>query len=90
VNLDRLLARTEGMSGREISRLCKEAIKEMVNRQNPDLTETVDAGREAMADYQIKVGPISDRDWETAFARVRPETTPADLRRFEAWIAGQD
>jgi katanin p60 ATPase-containing subunit A1 len=90
VNLDRLVKRTEGLSGREISRLCKEAIKDMVNSRNPDLTKTVDAGREAMSDYQIKVGPITGKEWDAAFTRVRPETSAADLRRFADWIAGQD
>lgn len=88
INYDQLVARTKGYSGREVARLCKEAIKEMVNRLNPDLPATVDAGHEAIAAYQIKVGAVKDQDWEQAFERVRPETTETDLRRFEAWAAG--
>ncbi len=85
---DQLIARTRGFSGREVTRLCKEAVKEMVNRLNPDLPGTVDAGREAVTAYEIKVEPISAKDWDEAFARVRPETTAADLQRFEAWARG--
>ncbi len=80
-----LVARTEGYSGREISQLAREAIKEMVKRMNPDLAKVVDRGREAVSNYTVRVGPISKEDWEKAFSRVMRRTTAADLRRFEEW-----
>jgi len=80
-----LVARTQRFSGRELERLCKEAIGRMTDRTNPDLVKHVDAGREAIAGYQIRIVPLAEADWAVAFEQVRPETAPDDLREFEQW-----
>ena len=80
-----LVAQTEGYSGREIARLCKEAINLMIDRANPDLHVTVDAGPEALAQYQIQVSPLTAADFELAQQRVRPAVTAAINQRFYEW-----
>jgi hypothetical protein len=57
----------------------------MVRRLNPGLEEVVDEGREALMAYELQVGPLHRDDWEAAFARIHPQTTGEELRRFEAW-----
>jgi len=88
VPYNELVERTDGYSGREIAQLCKEAIKQMVERVNPDLAAVVDQGREAAAQYELQVQPIQRIEWEVAFARVRPQTTAVELERFKTWQAG--
>lgn len=85
-----LLARTERYSGREITRLCKEAVNQMIERANPDLHETVDAGPEAVAEYQVQVAPLTADDWRVAFQRVRPGTTAKETSRFTQWAHSLD
>ena len=85
VPLDEIVRRTAGYSGREISQLCKEAIKEMIQRENPAIEGVVDQGREAVADYVLQVRPLTRQDWETALGRILPQTSRKDLERFEAW-----
>lgn len=85
VPLDELAQCTAGYSGREIAQLCKEAIKEMIQRENPTIEEVVEQGREAVVDYELQVQPLTRQDWETALARIVPQTSQRDLERFEAW-----
>jgi len=85
VPYDELTTRTEGYSGREVSQLAREAIKEMVTRVNPDLVAAVDRGREAAARYKVRTVPLSREDWERAFERVMRRTTEEEIRRFTEW-----
>jgi SpoVK/Ycf46/Vps4 family AAA+-type ATPase len=87
VPLEWLVERTEGFSGAELERLCKEAVTLMVERLNPTLVKMVDLGREALEKYQVRVGPITEREWKEALRRTRPETPPSLLERYEAWKA---
>jgi katanin p60 ATPase-containing subunit A1 len=85
VPLEWLVERTEGFSGAELERLCKEAITLMIERMNPSLVKLVDLGRDALEQYQIQVRPITKAEWEEAFRRTPPETPPALLERYETW-----
>jgi len=85
VPMVRLVEDTEGYSGAELERLCKESIGLMVERLNPNLLEMVDQGREALEQYEIRVGPIEEREWEEVLRRNRPETAPSLLARYGAW-----
>lgn len=85
VPLAELVQRTAGYSGREIAQLCKEAIKEMIQRENPAIEGVVDQGREAVADYELQVRPLTRRDWDTALGRILPQTSKKDIERFETW-----
>ena len=80
-----LVRRTAGYSGREIERLCKVAINRMIERANPALAQRVEQGREAVAGYQVLCEPLTTEDFRVAFEQVRPETTPAELERYNRW-----
>lgn len=83
--LSAMVAQTEGYSGRELARLCKEAVNQMIERSNPDLHVTVDAGLAAVAGYQVQVTPITPADLSVAFKRVRPGATAKEIARFTQW-----
>jgi SpoVK/Ycf46/Vps4 family AAA+-type ATPase len=86
VPYEKLMARTEGYSGREIAQMCEQAVAHMVGRVNLGLEDVVDRGREAVAEYQIKVKPLRAEDFDAAFEAVgEPETTEADLQKFARW-----
>jgi katanin p60 ATPase-containing subunit A1 len=84
-DLNELTQRTAGYSGREIERLCKEAINHMVTRANPQLISVVDQGREAVEAYQTHIEPLNAEDFDFAFKRVKPETTATDLKKYDEW-----
>jgi len=90
IPLDRLVKQTERFSGRELDRLCREAIAYMVKEMNPDLIDEVDKGLEAIERYEIRVRPLTEADFERALAVVAPETSEADLNRFQEWRKGLD
>ena len=79
---------TDRFSGRELDRLCREAITHMVKEMNPDLIDEVDRGLEAIERYQIEIRPLTEADFERALAVVEPETREADLSRFQEWRQG--
>jgi SpoVK/Ycf46/Vps4 family AAA+-type ATPase len=85
VSYGELVRRTAGYSGREIEQFCTATISNMTQRANPDLVQQVDKGRKAVAGYRIRIQPLSEVDFETAFAQVQPATTAADLERYDQW-----
>ena len=85
IDLDALTDRAAGYSGREIERLCKEAINHMVTRANPQLISVVDQGREAVEAYQTQIEPLNAEDFDAALTRAKPETSAADLKQYDAW-----
>ncbi len=82
---DALVARTQGFAGRDIARLCKEAIGHMLTKANVQLTAAVDAGKDALSRYQVQVNPLTKEDFAVAFSRVKPGTTSADSQRYISW-----
>ncbi len=85
-----LAERTAGCNGRQISRLCKEAIKEMVQRMNPGVGDLASKSPEELSSAMLQVGTISRQEWEAALAHVVPETSAEHLRRFEQWRRALD
>jgi SpoVK/Ycf46/Vps4 family AAA+-type ATPase len=83
--LDGLAGRTDGYSGRELERLCREAINHMIERANPDLADVVDRGRAALQAYQARVLPLDEGDFQVALSRVKPDTSAGDRERFDRW-----
>lgn len=86
ISLENLVTRTDGYAGREIEQLCQTAITHMTQHANPDLMAIVDKGQEALRNYEIKVAPLEDQDFQIAFAQVRPSTDPQLLRRYQEWF----
>ena len=85
IPLETLVRRTEGYSGREIEQLCQTAITHMTERVNPNLMSAVDSGQQAVRDYEIQVEPLSELDFKIAFKRVKANTDPEMLSRYDQW-----
>lgn len=79
-----LATATDGCSGREIARLCKEAANRMIHETNPDLIER---GVEALKSYELKTRPLTMADFDALLSTLRPETLPDLLGRYEAFAA---
>ena len=88
VSFDKLAEQGQGLSGREIERLCKEAINNMIAESNPDFTEEVDKGLENVKKYRLKIKPLSQKDLDLAFSKIKPETSSEALLRFKLWKEG--
>lgn len=78
-----LVKRTAGFAGRDIAQLCKLAIANMVERVNSGLLAAVDAG--SADSYQVRLEAVGARDFEHAFARVRPSVGREEVGRYVAW-----
>lgn len=86
VSIPELVRRTAGYAGREIEQICQTAITHMTQRANPGLMAVVDRGQDALRDYEIRVEPLSPKDFNIAFESVQPMTNPADERRYADWL----
>jgi katanin p60 ATPase-containing subunit A1 len=80
-----LAARTEGYSGREIERFCKEVTTGMIEEMNHDIPALVDRGLDAVKKHKIKVRPISAKDVEAALKVIHPQTTPEEMKKYYSW-----
>ncbi|MFP3953426.1 MAG: AAA family ATPase [Candidatus Acetothermia bacterium] len=67
---DRLAENTEGFSGRDISRLCTEAVSTMVKEKNNDIPEVIGEGINAISGYELDVEPLTYRDFERALEEM--------------------
>jgi SpoVK/Ycf46/Vps4 family AAA+-type ATPase len=83
--LEQLVQYSRGYSGRELRNLCQEAIRLMTQEANPNMGAVVDQGRKALENYKMRVEPLKGGHWNEAFRKVRPETSPELLRRYEEW-----
>ena len=85
VSMTELAERTEGFSGSDIGYLCEFAISHMIDRLN-DLSPLADKGREAAMDYELVMEAVNQKDFEYAFGKVQPVSTPQMLKRFDDWV----
>jgi SpoVK/Ycf46/Vps4 family AAA+-type ATPase len=85
VSYQELAAMTEGYSGRELERISQEAVSRMVKELNPQITELVDRGFDAVNSYELKLRPVIRHDFEAALAKIKPEISGSNLRRFVEW-----
>lgn len=87
VAVDSLVRQTAGYSGRDIARLCQEAIARMLDEANQNLGEAVDLGGQALTEYEVQVRPLSAGDFAAALAQVQPATTAQEAERYRQWAA---
>lgn len=85
VQVESLVERTGNFSGRELERLTKLLIEQMIMDMNPDLTAVAVRGRRALEDYVVRLRPISNDDLQVALTKVKAETPPELIRRYERW-----
>lgn len=81
----KLARTTEGYSGREIERFCKQAIKGMIEEMNKDLPAVVDQGLDRARSYKIRIRPLRASDFEAAARTITPVTTPKEMETYRRW-----
>ncbi|MBL8814086.1 MAG: ATP-binding protein [Planctomycetaceae bacterium] len=82
---EELIRQTNGLSGREISHLCKLMIKQMMQEANPNLAALAGKGRAAMESYSIRVEPLTLQHLQHARTQIQPRTTPEAIELFRRW-----
>ena len=76
---------TNGYSGREIERFCKEVTTEMVEGMNRDIPSLIDNGLDTVKKYKIKVRPLTREDFMNAARLIHPQTTPEEMQKYFNW-----
>ena len=82
---DELVRLTNGYSGREIERFCKEVTTQMVEGMNRDIPSLVDTGLDTVKKYRIKVRPLTREDFMNAARLIHPQTTPEEMQKYFNW-----
>jgi SpoVK/Ycf46/Vps4 family AAA+-type ATPase len=72
--LQEVVRSTEYFSGRDLERLSNQAINVMIEELNGQIPKCVDAGREAIESYKLRIRPLQKKDFEEAFKRIRVDT----------------
>lgn len=85
VPLNWLVERTDGFAGRELDRLCKDAIGRMIAEQNAEIPGLVDSGLDRVRNYQMRVRALTLHDFETALQGISPATSPDEMQRYRDW-----
>jgi SpoVK/Ycf46/Vps4 family AAA+-type ATPase len=73
---------SEGYSGRDIASVCREAIMCMIREQNPKLEELTPVQIEK---YDMRYRPLSRKDFEYAFSRIKRTVSAKNLARYSEW-----
>ena len=76
---------TDGYSGREIERFCKEVTTGMVEEVNREIPALVDQGLDTVKKYKIKVRPLTQKDFDAAARIIHPQTTPEEMQKYYNW-----
>jgi SpoVK/Ycf46/Vps4 family AAA+-type ATPase len=85
VGYPELAALTDGYSGREIERFCKEVTTGMVEEVNHGIPALVDQGLDTVKKYRIKVRPLTQADFDAAARIIHPQTTPEEMKKYYNW-----
>jgi SpoVK/Ycf46/Vps4 family AAA+-type ATPase len=87
--IEDLVAMTDGMSGREIERFCKEVTMRMIAEMNAQLPSLVDQGLEAVRGYEVRVRDLTAAEFAAARARIAPQTSAEEMARYLSWRESQ-
>jgi len=80
---------TEWFSGRDLERLANQAVNIMVEELNGQIPQCVDAGRESIESYRLRIRPLRRRDFDEAFKRIKVDTEKVKklVTRFQEFAA---
>jgi katanin p60 ATPase-containing subunit A1 len=76
---------TNGYSGREIERFCKEVTTGMIEEVNREIPSMVDTGLDTVKKYKIKVRALTRDDFTQAARIIHPQTTPEEMQKYFNW-----
>lgn len=80
INLEELVEKTEGFSGRDVANLCQEAVVFMVREMNPDLEKLTSKQVEI---YSLRSRGLSLADFEHSFDKIKPASK--NIEKYEEW-----
>ena len=90
IDLDAMADLTDGFSGRELAKqICDKAIAAAIRESNPDVAAHARRSREEVAKVQLRLEPITERQFRDAMASTKPVTDARELRRYEDWGSQQ-
>lgn len=89
-NMSDVVEMTEGFSGREIERLCKEVTTRMIRMENRTLPGIVDSGLEKAREHTVSVRAITADEWQAAAKATSPATSPAEMQNYLDWNDSAD
>ncbi|MDY6765855.1 MAG: ATP-binding protein [Candidatus Nanohaloarchaea archaeon] len=75
----------QNFSGREVKNLATDAVRRMIDRENPDLDRLSEQPVEEVQDYDLDTRPLTAGDFEAAFEKIDPKTDDRLLQRYEDW-----
>lgn len=82
VNINELVRKSQGYSGRDIAALCQHAISTMVKEENPSLEELTS---KQLDSFSLKTRPLLSLDFDSAFDKIKPSCDSAALDRYSEW-----
>ena len=85
VNYKKLVARTEGYSGADLSNVCRDAamapMRKMLDRTGFNIEDLANPANE------INKTPLTMEDFEEAIKKNQPSVSKGNLKEFEEWMA---
>jgi katanin p60 ATPase-containing subunit A1 len=82
VNVNDLVKRSEGYSGRDIAALCQDAINTMIREKNPRLEDLTSKQLET---YSLVTRELLPSDFDKAFEKVKPAMDSKSLDKYSEW-----
>lgn len=82
IEMNSVVERTRGFSGRDLASICQEAITNMVREQNPSIEKLTVKELET---YSLKYRPMEGKDFDNAFEKVKPSTSLKEIEKYEDW-----
>ncbi len=78
INMESLVRKTKGFTGRQIAGVCYESLNAMILKQNPGMNEV--NVRTLQKDFSVR--PLNDEDLTAALAKLEPEAVPEENYRL--------
>ncbi len=86
-DLDALAERcvANNFSGREVKNLAQDAVRRMVQAENPQLEQLSEQPVDEVRSYDLQTRPLTMDDFDAAFENIDPKTDESLLERYEDW-----
>lgn len=78
---------TKHFSGRDLSNLFTAAVEHMISSTNraPSPSDIAKLGMGAMRSHELKVRPLTWKDFELALTTIRPQTSDEEVEQYLRW-----
>jgi SpoVK/Ycf46/Vps4 family AAA+-type ATPase len=86
MSYEEIVERTEDYSGRDLEKLCSEAVERMLKRANLDLISNNEMSKD---ERTLRICPISEEEMSAALDVIRPKADRVQIARYEEWAQGK-